>query len=217
MLADPATRDPHPLAMIEAMTRCAYELGLAASEIAQRAGDDDTARFLSASAEFRQCFFAVRMGIRLTLAQRAAARAAGVAAPVERERERPEAGDPPERERDDAGLEAERERDREGDYEPVSLPQFLKTLRGVAAPAEQGRDDLPAHVRDTTLPALRDLLVQAKAPPDGGARSPGAGSAVAMLNRPPAVPAGRSRLLASTVTPGIPARPPTVRPRRPSG
>src|SRR5690348_14550916 len=97
-----AARPVPSLDMIETLTRCAYELGLAASEIAQRAGDD-TARFLSASAEFRHCFFAVRMGIRLSLSERAAARTAAATTPrpVERlERERAEALDAPERERD---------------------------------------------------------------------------------------------------------------------
>src|SRR5687768_2318635 len=117
--------------MIETMTRCAYELGLAASEIAQQARDD-TARFLSASAEFRHCFFAVRMGLRLKLAERAAVRSAvtAPAAPERLERERADSLDPPEREREDSLEQVERERDR--DYEPVSLPQFLKSL-GVAA------------------------------------------------------------------------------------
>src|SRR5882672_8648718 len=102
--------------MIETMTRCAYELGLAASGIAERAGDD-TALFLSASAEFRHCFFAVRMGIRLKLADRAAAGSA--AAPLERlERERSDALVPPEREPDDSRERLETERERDRDYEP---------------------------------------------------------------------------------------------------
>jgi hypothetical protein len=183
------SRDTQPLEMIEAMTRCAYELGLAASEIAQRARGD-TAGFLAASAEFRHCFFAVRMGIRLTLAQRAAARAERAAAPVER----PEALEP-EYERGD-GRDDERidtEREREGDYEPVSLPQFLKSLRGVAASAER-RADLPPHIRATTLPILQGLLGQTSAPPDGERPA----SAVAVLARPPTLAAARSRLLTST-------------------
>ena len=55
---DPSCDAP-PLQMIEAMTQCAYQLGVAAAGIAQRAGDDDTARFLAFSTEFRHCFFAV--------------------------------------------------------------------------------------------------------------------------------------------------------------
>src|SRR4051794_27192816 len=129
------------LEMIETMTRCAYELGLAASGIAQRAGDD-TALFLSASAEFRHCFFAMRMGIRLKLADRAAA-GSTAALPERLVRERSDAYDPSERERDDSleRLETERERDR--DYEPVSLPQFLRSLGVAAAQAERRGDELP--------------------------------------------------------------------------
>ena len=182
-----------PLDMIETMTRCAYELGLAASEIALQA-KNDTARFLSASAEFRHCFFAVRMGLRLKLAERAAARSARAApAPERLERERADSLDPPERERDDSvePLEVERERDR--DYEPVSLPQFLKSLRVAAAQAERRRDELPAHIRDTTLPTLRTLLRDAKAP-----ARPAQAPAIAVVFHPSGPPAGRSRLLSST-------------------
>ena len=205
-----ATPDAPSLEMISAMTGCAYELGLAASRIAQAAGDD-TAQFLAASAEFRHCFFAVRMGIRLKLAHGTVARAAPGAVraegSVERERaewpERPDWGaDPGERgltER--AHTEREREREREGDREPVSLPQFLKTLGVTAANAQARRAELPAAIRDTTLPRLQDLLRQANAPAERVGASPGA--AVALLARPPAAPAGRSRLLSSTGTLGV--------------
>ena len=204
------SRDAHPLEMIETLTRCAYELGLAAAGIAKRA-TGDTTRFLAVTAEFRHCFFAVRMGIRLAQAQRMAP-AGRAAAPAESlERERPEA-DPPER--DDFHEPDEREREREGDYEPVSLPQFLKTLGLAAARADQRRDELPAHVRDTTLPALHALLRQAKAPPDGGRAGNGAGPAAARLARAPVIPAGRSRLLTSTGAVVVPAlRPPAARRR----
>ena len=176
-------------------------MGLAASRIAQAAGDD-TARFLAASAEFRHCFFAVRMGIRLKLAHGTVARAAPGAVRaegfVERERaewpERPDWGaDPRER--------AHTEREREGDREPVSLPQFLKTLGVTAANAQARRAELPAAIRDTTLPRLQGLLHQANAPAERVGASPGA--AVALLARPPAAPAGRSRLLSSTGTLGV--------------
>lgn len=197
--------------MIGAMTACAFALGSAAAEMAQGAGDD-TDLFLAASAEFRHCFFAVRMGIRLKMALGAgvtpgAARGlAEPALPTERpemlESERPET-EPLDR------LETERERDR--DYEPVSLPQFLKTLGVVAARAEARAEALPADVRDHTLPRLRSLLNQA----DGSARpdpSP-PGAAVALRARPPAAPAGRSRWLASTGAVGVLPRPPPT-PRR---
>ena len=213
MSATTVSHDAHHLEMIEAMTQCAFELGAAASEIAKRA-TDDTARFLAASAEFGRCFFAVRMGIRLSMALQTGAGAVRAAAPAERlERERPEAADPPER--DDAHERIETERERERDYEPVSLPQFLKTLRGAAASAEQARDELPAHVRDTILPTLQGLLRQAGAPPEGAART--GGVAVAVLARPPAVPAGRSRLLTSAGAIGVAPPGATATRRRDSG
>ena len=197
---------PPPLEMIEAMTACAYQLGVAASGIALKAGDD-TARLLAFSAEFRHCFFAVRMGIRLRHTGVAAPRAAARAEAPERERS--DAIEPPER--DDTRLRIEAERDR--DSEPLSLPQFLKTLGLAAAKAEQVRDALPAHVRDTTLPTLHTLLRQATPEP-----APGSG-AVAVLARPPKAPATRSRLLTSVGAIGLPPRPSPVGPglRRPSG
>jgi hypothetical protein len=196
--------------MIEAMTRCAYELGMAASEIAKRS-TGDARGFMAASAEFRHCFFAVRMGSRLAQTQRA--QAAKAASPVETperaERERPEAADRSER---DDSLRLEVEHEREGDYEPVSLPQFLKSLRGAAASAER-RDDLPAHIRETTLPTLRRLLGETSAPPDQDPEPRGGAPGVAVLARPPAAPASRSRLLTSTFTPQVR---PTPRPRNSS-
>lgn len=218
MSATTIPRDAHPLEMVEAMTRCAYELGLAAAGIAKRAAGDDTALFLAATTEFRHCSFAVRMGIRLAHAMRTATGAfAQATARVERperegpERERSDAIDPPERDDFREPLETERE----GDYEPVSLPQFLKTLGLAAARADARRDVLPTHVRDTTLPALQGLLRRTKAPSEATPRSGGA--AVAALARPPAVPAGRSRLLSSTGAVGLPPLRPTVTRRRDSG
>ena len=200
-------RDVPHLEMIESMMQCAFELGRAATEIAKRAAD--TKLFLAASAEFRHCFFSVRMGIRLAQTLRLNPARAALAAEAP-ERERPEAVDALERERGDI---AEHEREREGDYEPVSLAKFLKTLRGVAASAEQRRDELPAPVRETTLPRLHDLLAQATAPPDCGARR-SAPSGVTVLARSSPVPATRSRLFASTIIPGLPPLRPTVS-RRP--
>ena len=220
----PTSPDARHLEMISAMTECAFELGLVATALAKRAGDD-TALFLKATAEFQRCFFAVRMGIRLRHWGVAGTGAARAASPADAEHERPEAEHerPEAAERPDCGearerVETDRERDREGDYEPVSLPRFLKSLGLVAASAEQRQGDLPPHIRDTTLPTLRNLLRQANAPPDGG-RAPGSGaaSAVAVLVRPPAAPAGRSRLLTSTVTPGVAPLSPTLSRRRPSG
>lgn len=204
-----AARTAPPLEMIQAMTACAFELGQAAAGIAKRAGDD-TSLFLAASAEFRQCFFAVRMGIRLKMSNFAAAgadRAAPAAEAPQTKRERPEAAEAPDWGGDDR-LPAERERDR--DYEPVSLPRFLKTLGLAATRAEAVRDQLPAYIRDTTLPQLRELLSRAEPPPRPAPATRAA--AVAVLNRPPAAPPARARLLASTVRPGaLPIPPP---PRR---
>ncbi len=211
-----ALRIQPSLDMIETLTRCAHDLALAASGIAQRAGDD-TALFLAASAEFRHSFFAVRMGIRLTMAERAAARAAGAAAPLRLERERSDAADPPERERDDSFERLETERDREGDYEPVSLPRFLRSLGVVAAKAEQRRDALPPHVRDTTLPTLRRLLDGAAAQSDGPGAGGGAGPALAVLARTAAASHGRSHLLNSTGPIGVPPLRPPAALRRGSG
>ena len=207
--------DARHLEMIEAMTQCAYELGMAAGEIARRSTDNDKL-FLAASNEFRQCFFAMRMGIRLSEGGLAAIAAKAAAQAAEApETERLDAEERPERpERLDSYERLETDRDR--DYEPVSLARFLKSLGLVAASAEKRRDDLPPHIRDTTLPTLQKLLQQANGPPDGAPRSTAA-PAVAVLARPPAAPAARSRLLTSTVTPSHPALRPTKRPRRPSG
>ena len=233
-------RSAPDLEMLEAMTACAHKLGLAASKIAAAAGDD-VRLFLAASAEFRQCFFAVRMGIRM----KHFSPARSVAQPLERERpeaperldgperaeamERPDHDEAPDRPEAPDRIEVERERDR--DYEPVSLPQFLKTLGLVAASAERRGDGLPAHIRNTTLPTLQSLLRQATAPQaaalpaklpaakvplaTGAPRRPlPAGAAV--LARPMPAPAARSWLLASTVTPATPAGRVKL-PRRPSG
>lgn len=206
MTAQTPARVLPSLEMIEAMTACAYQLGMAVSEIALKAGED-TARLLAFTTEFRHCFFAVRMGIRLSQAGVIAPRAAvRVEAP---ERERSDAAQRPER--DDAHLPVEA--DRERDSEPLSLPQFLKTLGLAAAKAEQARDVLPAHVRDTTLPTLQTLLRQTTPEPTAG---PGA---VQVLARPPKVSATRSHLLGSVGASGLAPRTPLARLalRRPSG
>ncbi len=208
MQATQPLHDAPTLRMIEAMTVCAFELGTAASEIAKTAGDD-LDRFLSFSAEFRHCFFAVRMGIRLKVFGVSAPRAATLAVePLERE-----GTDPTERE-EGLGVrrrpEPERERDR--DAEPVSLPQFLKTLGIVSRNAEKARDQFPAHVRDTTLPRLQALLAQAASPPEPASDRPG--PALAVLTCPPGATPTRSHLLNSArASPVIPGRPPP----RPSG
>jgi hypothetical protein len=91
------------------------------------------------------------------------------------------------------------ERDREGDYEPVSLPRFLSTLRGVTQAAEARADQLPADVRET-LPALKDLLAKAKAEA-APAQKPAAPLAVLARPAAPLAPNARSRLLGSASAP----------------
>ena len=204
---DDAAPDTRHLEILSAMTECGFALGKVASDIAQQAAADDLKRFLAATAEFRHCFFAVRMGIRLSQAIRTGA----LAERPERERleaERPETAASPERDETAEWPERPERLERletEGDYERVSLSRFLKTLTRVADRAEARGDQLPPHIRDTTLPTLRGLLREANAPPGG------AESAVAILSRPPAVPASRSRLLASTVSPRLTGLPLTAR------
>ena len=210
---DAPAPDARQLEMLSAMTECAFALGKVASDIAQNAADADLKRFLAATAEFRHCFFAVRMGIRLSQVIRAgaiSARTAAAPAPrPERERlesERPEAAEPPEH-HETAGWPERSERlEAEGDYEPVSLSRYLKTLGLVADRAEARGDELPPHIRDTTLPTLRGLLREANPSPDG------ASPATTVLSRPPKAPASRSRLLTSTGAVGLPA--PTLLPPR---
>jgi hypothetical protein len=188
----------HDIDMVSAMVECAYGLGMAAGEIAR--GCKDTKAFLEASAEFRQCFFAVRMGIRLKLNLSAAAKPAVVeraqAEVVEREIAE---DDRPERDP------SERERESEGDREPVSLPQFLKSLGVVAKAAERRKDQLPRELATEILPRLHGLLAQANgggAVPDAKPTSPaGRPSAVAVLERPQSPPRTRSRLLGSSAAP----------------
>lgn len=204
--------DPRPTSDAETISdlvACAYALGKAAFAIAQSCGKADHKGFFAASAEFRHCFFAVRMGIRLKLVLGAAA-----AEPVA---ERPEA-EASETERLDADLPArertrdERDREREGDYERVSLPAFLKSLRGVAAAAERRKAELPAELVNHTLPRLHALLAKAGAGPPAAAPPAPAPGGVALLARPrgPQPPDPRSRLLGS-------AAPPRGPPRRHSG
>ena len=205
MQVAPPSLDAPSLRMVEAMTVCAFELGTAAAEIAKTAGDD-FGRFLSFSTEFRHCFFAVRMGIRLKQYGVPAPRAATVSVePPERERLDPFERD----ERADTRRRTEADRERDRDVEPVSLPQFLKTLGIVSARAEQARDQFPAHVRETTLPTLQALLRQAAPPPEPETARPG--PALSVLARPPGTAPVRSRLLNSTGTSvalhGLPPRP----------
>jgi hypothetical protein len=209
MQAAQPSHDAQTLRMIEAMTVSAFELGTAAVEIAKTAGDNFD-RFLAFSAEFRHCFFAVRMGIRLKVFGVSAPRGPAQTTAEPLERERLEAPDYEERLAVPRRSEPERERDR--DAEPVSLPQFLKTLGIVSARAEQARDQYPAHIRETTLPRLQALLAQAAPPPEPAPHRPG--PALAVLARPAGPIPARSHLLNSArATPVLSGRPPP----RPSG
>jgi hypothetical protein len=192
LMSDAATaHSAQDLDMVSAMVGCAYELGMAAGAMAKACKDHKA--FLAASAEFRQCFFAVRMGIRLKLSLRAGPKPAAVeraeAESVEREAaDRPER-DPPERDRD---------------REPVSLPQFLKSLGVVASNAERRKEQLPHEVATQTLPRLHALLagVNNRRAPDVAAPQPAARSAgIAILERPQAPAPIRSRLLGSAAAP----------------
>lgn len=190
------------LEMIEGLTQCAYELGKAAHRIALQSEQRDAKAFLAASAEFRHCFFSVRMGVRLAAQLRAGQSFAALRTARADEMERPDAVERPEREDREPGERLERER--EGDYEAVSLPKFLQTLGLVARAAERRGDELPAHIRDTTLPRLKGLLAEANAPAAPAAKT-ATGLAVLTLPAAPPSPAGKSRLLTSVVTP--PPRP----------
>jgi hypothetical protein len=195
----------HELQMLGPMVACAQALGLRFGEAAK--AEPDVTRSVELADAFHKSFLAVRMGIRLSMALRAAPKPARAEAAERLETEgmetdRPER-DPPETER----LEPlERERERDGEYEAVSLPKFLATLRGVAADAR--RVDMPADVRAGAT-TLEGLLARAASGPAAATERPSPG--VALLTRPPPV-AGRSVLLGSATRalpgPGLPRPPP---------
>jgi hypothetical protein len=221
-MSDAAAPSPaRHLEMLEGLTECAYELGRAAAEFAKRTKDGDWKRFAAASAEFRHLAFAVRMGVRMIARLRAGQPLSRTpAAPLARA-ERLDAVERPQVERPDWREPVERERERS---EPVSLPQFLKTLGLAAAAAEARKAELPPSVRDGALPRLHDLLAQAKADfaaPEPFPRSSFPGSsrepmrtgptpqaATLVLDRPtlPRPAAGKARLLGSASTPQPPLR-----------
>lgn len=193
--------------MVSAMVECAYALGMAAGAMAKACKDPKG--FFAASDEFRRCFFAVRMGIRLKMSLAAGVRPAPVRAAAEAPERDPDEPDPDERDRSERDP---MEREREGDREPVSLPQFLKALGVVARNAERRKAELPPEIATETLPRLHSLLAQAngrtaEAPtPKAAAITAGA----TLLERPQAAPPIRARLLGST------AAPPRGPPRRSS-
>ena len=198
MSETPALPAQHHLEMLEALTACASDLAQAATMLAKRAAaEGDDKRFRALSAEFRHCYFAVRMGVRLIADLKAGKPVFRVKAePAEApERLRAEIAEPPEIERAE-WRETERERDRS---EPVSLTQFLKALRLAADAAERRQDELHPYIRSTTLPRLRRLLAEAE-PPDRKAAT-----ATPVLARPP-VPRTPERR-----SPGFDAAPPLRR------
>jgi len=165
---------------------CAYGLGVAFGEAAK--AEADHARQLELFEAFNRGFLAVRMGIRLCMSLRAPPKPARAEA-VERDPPETDGADRAER---DPGDGAERERERERDQEPVSLPKFLSTLRGVAADA--ARLDLPADLRAGAA-TLQDLLARAKADAAAPVAARPTGG-VDLLTRPPKA-APRTALLGS--------------------
>ena len=139
--------------MLDALTQCAYRLGLAFGAEAER--EKMSARGLEYFHLFDRCFFSVRvaMGLQLRLGQAERALA------TEREDLR-ERADPTERNTARERDIRERERDREREAERASIPLFLKTLQGVAADAA----NLPGPLH-SALPTLRELLAQITSSP----------------------------------------------------
>ena len=175
--------------MLDALTQCAYRLGLAFGAEAERTQGK---AMLEACERFDRCFFSVRMGIALQLRLRQAqpirleAETGGV--PAER--------DPLEREPSDHLVRAEpveRERDRE--TERASVPLLLNALESVAADAALLPGPAPAD-----LLTLRELLAKFSSAP---------ASAPAPVATPSPRPAGdlRTRLAASTSTSVLTAPP----------
>jgi hypothetical protein len=213
--------------MLDELTACAYRLGLAFGQEAERA--QAWARKIEYAQLFERCFFSVRVaiGLRLRLDRTSAvARAAHDPRQDQRERgrepperlERADAIDPPEREGD---LAPERDRDRERDVERASLPLLLKTLHGVAADAAALPGPEPA-----ALPSLRELLAQAAStsnapgPPPSPATgaAPAAAPAPAAATGPPRPGGGlRARLAGSAGVTTLPPRPKLVGPPLRSG
>ena len=200
----PSASTDRELQMLGAMVECAYTLGMAFGEAAK--AEADHRKSLDLFDAFNRSFLAVRMGIRLSMTLRAPPK------PVRADAAERDAPDPIETERleRDPGEGLERERDR--DYEPVSLPKFLATLRGVAADA--ARLDLPGDLRANAA-TLQDLLASAKPDPAASPAERPAGG-VDLLTRPPQA-ATRAALLGSasaSLAPPIVLRGPTL-PRPP--
>ena len=174
--------------MLDALTQCAYRLGLAFGAEAER--EKMSAKGLEYFHLFDRCFFSVRVSIGLQLRLRQAERTSSTELEELREcADSTERDTQTTRDRDPI----ERERDRE--VEPASISVFLKTLQGVAADAA----NLPGPPH-SALPTLQELLAQITSAP-----------------APPAKPAVglRARLATSATAPTL-TLPPATGPKRPT-
>jgi len=181
---DAPARADHELRILGAMVDCAYELGAAFGEAAKAQADHG--RRLELFDAFNRGFLAVRMGIRLSMTLRAPVKPARMEVAEQDPTEKVETYRP---ERDPV------ERERERDREPVSLPKFLATLRGVAADAARLEPTLPADL-SAGASTLRDLLYRANTDAVASAAAPPAGG-VDLLTRPPSKSPPRASLLGS--------------------
>ena len=152
--------------MLLELSECAYRLGVAFGDEAERA--EEAARRLEYFRLFDRCFFAVRVAtaLELRLLRAPATRAEPQEALAERdgqcESDGPE-DDGSEDERPDWNEPAGRDepdRDRDREAEPASLPVLLRTLAGVAADAAALPGAEPA-----ALPNLRELLAHVASEP----------------------------------------------------
>ena len=176
--------------MLDALTQCAYRLGLAFGAEAERAQGK---AMLEACERFDRCFFSVRMGIalqlRLSQAQTVRLEAKSGGDPTER--------DSVEREPCEHRFRAEPV-ERERETERASVPLLLNALEAVAAGAASLPGPAPA-----ALLTLRELLAKLSSTP---------AAAPAAVATPPPRPPGdlRTRLAAST-SPSILTAPPLRR------
>ena len=170
--------------MLDALTQCAYRLGLAFGAEAERTQGK---AMLEACERFERCFFSVRMAIGLQLRLR---RPMPVLRAAESERERAE------RDPSDHHTRADPiERESERETERASAPLLLKTLETVTADAALLPGPVPA-----ALLTLRELLAKFSSTP---AHSP------VPTATPPPRPTGdvRTRLAATTSTSVLTAAP----------
>ena len=177
--------------MLSAMTECAYRLGMAFGDEAERA--EAHAQRLEYFTLFDRCFFSVRVAMGLELRLRRDQPALRVAPDREALRER---ADPSDARMDRDCDVRERERDRE--VEPASIPLFLKTLRSVAADAAALPGPPPG-----ALPGLRELLARIASAP-----------APTVTPAKPAV--GLRARLSGSATASILTLSPPIEPKRPA-